>query len=290
MSLASLVELGKGALSITRMCALLSIARSTYYAQRKPKPPGRSLRCRALVACIQAVFAEHQARYGAPRICRALRKQGFRVSQKTVAKQMRAEGLIARPKKRFRPQTTDSNHEGPFAPNLLQQDFSAAAPNQKWAGDITFVRIGDSWAYLAVVLDLFSRRVVGWAIGPSCDGKLAAEALGMAVRLRKPPPGLIVHTDRGSTYVSAEYKKVIKDAGAIASMSRTGNCYDNSVVESFFSTLEFELRQYCQFETLRQAHRVLGDYIDNYYNAKRMHSTLDYNSPIEYEQILAAAA
>jgi putative transposase len=281
-----MVNLGKSALGVTESCRLLGVPKSSYYDQLS-RTPRRAQRCRALVSCIRAVFEEHLGNYGSPRIHRTLRTQGIRVSCKRVASLMREYKLVARRKRGFRPQTTDSNHDGPFAPNLLEQDFSAEAENQIWVGDITFVDTSDGWSYLAVIVDVFSRRVVGWATSQSPDANLVVAALQKAKTMRSPPPGLIVHTDRGCQYASKFYLAELKKMGAIASMSRTGNCYDNAMAESFFSTLDFELRRHWDFASHREATKVLAEYIDNYYNRKRIHSSIDYMTPVAYEQAQA---
>lgn len=291
MSLIDMVELGKSALGVVGTCDLLGIARSSYYASKRREPTRRNQRCRVLVAHIIAVFEEHEGRYGCPRICKALRKQNIKITRKTVARLMRQEQLCSRPKRRFKPMTTDSKHDGPIAANLLGQNFHADAPNRVWVGDITAVRTDDEgFVYLAVVIDLFSRRVVGWAMSASPNAMLVTTALQNALTLRQPAPGLIVHSDRGVQYASAGYRKVLADAEALPSMSRKGNCYDNAVAESFFSTLEHELRCRWDFMGLRDAEQIVGAFIDNYYNRKRMHSTLDYMSPSEYELCARAAA
>ena len=291
MSLVDMVELGKSALGINGSCELLGVSRSSYYASKRRKPTRRSQRCRVLVAHIIAVFEEHEGRYGCPRICKALRKKNIKVTRKTVARLMRQEQLCSRPRRRFKPMTTDSKHDGPIAPNLLAQDFHADAPNRVWVGDITAVRTDDEgFVYLAVVIDLFSRRVVGWAMSASPNAMLVIKALQNALALRRPGRGLIVHSDRGVQYASAGYRKALADVGALPSMSRKGNCYDNAVAESFFSTLEHEVRCRWDFMSLRDAKQIVGAFIDNYYNRKRMHSTLDYMSPSEYEGSAKAAA
>jgi putative transposase len=288
MSIVKLVNLGKSALGVTQTCRLLGVAKSSYYDQVK-RSPKRALRCRALVSQIRAVFEEHLGNYGSPRIYRDLRGKGVRVSRRRVASLMREYRLVARQKRRFRPMTTDSNHDGPIAPNLLQQDFSASAPNRIWVGDITFVATREGWLYLAVIIDVFSRRVVGWATSASPKAQLVVQALGRAVDLRKPKPGLIVHSDRGSQYASKLYRDEMTKAKAVPSMSRTGNCYDNAMAESFFSTLDFELRRHMDFHTHRQAQFALAEFIENYYNRKRMHSSVDYKSPVGYEEMHMAA-
>ncbi len=177
----------------------------------------------------------------------------------------------------------------PLPPNLLQREFAAASPNRVWVGDITYCATGDGWLYLAVLIDTFSRRVVGWATSASPNAELAVEALTRAIELRKPQPGLIVHSERGSQYASKLYREKLLEMKARPSMSRRGNCYDNAMAESFFSTLEFELRQHHDFASHRQANVALADFIENYYNRKRMHSAVDYKSPVQYEEIQMAA-
>jgi len=282
MSLVEMVDLGKSALGVAGACRLLEVPRSSYYAQRASKPR-KYLRCRALTSQILAVFKEHQGRYGSPRIHRELRSRGVRASRKTVARVMRENRLCARARRRFKPMTTDSNHSGPFAPNLLDRDFQAEAPNKVWVSDITCVATKQGWLYLAVFLDLYSRRIVGWATSHTANAELLLCAFNRAVAMRQPPPGLIVHSDRGTQYASAAFRGRLAAVGAQPSMSRKGNCYDNAAAESFFATLEFELRSQHDFRSKRDADVALGDYIDNYYNRKRMHSTLDYLSPVEYE-------
>ena len=283
-----MVDLGKSALGVTQTCRLLGVPKSSYYDQLK-KAPKRALRCKALVAQIRAVFEEHLGNYGSPRIHRRLREQGVRISRKRVAALMRQNQLVSRRKRRFKPMTTDSNHDGPIAKNLLQRDFTAASPNRVWVGDITYCATDDGWLYLAVIIDVFSRRVVGWATSASPSAQLVVEALTRAIELRKPQPGLVVHTDRGSQYASRLYREKLLQAKALPSMSRRGNCYDNAMAESFFSTLEFELRQHHDFHSHRQANIALANFIENYYNRKRMHSSVDYKSPVQYEEMQMAA-
>ncbi len=194
-------------------------------------------------------------------------------------------------KKRFRV-TTNSDHDEPIAPNLLKRNFTADAPDRVWVGDITYVWTREGWMYLAVLIDVYSRRIVGWALRPYLSRALALEALRRAVELRRPAPGLIHHTDRGCQYASADYRKALDKAGMLASMSRRGNCLDNAMAESFFATLEHELLRLDLFESRAQAVHAIAEYIDNFYNRERLHSALDYQSPIEYEndELIALAA
>jgi transposase InsO family protein len=282
MSAKEIVDAGEGALSIAATCRLLGVPRSSYYHQCSLRPSRRALYDAALTAEVIAVYNASKKRYGSPRIMRALRKRGIRIGKKRVAKLMSKQGLIARRKKRFRV-TTDSEHDHPIAPNLLERDFSADAPNKVWVGDITYIWTQEGWMYLATMIDVFSRRVVGWAMRPYLSQALAIEAMRRALELRRPEPGLIHHTDRGCQYASKAYRKLLESAGIRQSMSRRGNCLDNAMAESFFSTLEHELLMDNDFQSRNGALWAVSEYIENFYNRERMHSALDYESPVEYE-------
>jgi putative transposase len=241
MSANELVDAGKALMSVAEVCELLEVPRSSYYERRGRAPSRRSLRNAVLAVHVYAVHHRSKRRYGSPRIVRALRKEGVHVSRKRVARLMREQSLVARPKRRFRV-TTDSNHDYPIAPNLVARNFVAHAPNQLWVGDITYVWTREGWMYLAVLIDVYSRRVVGWAMRPYLTRDLAIEALRRAVELRRPAPGLIHHTDRGCQYASKDYRKLMDEHGMVASMSRRGNCLDNAMAESFFASLEHEVK------------------------------------------------
>ena len=235
---------------------------------------------------IHASFAAHKARYGSPRIYGDLQAAQERVSKKRVARLMQEDGLKARPRKRFKG-TTMSDHDQPVAANLLDRQFTAAAPNQRWAGDTTEFVIGESSKlYLAVILDLFSRFVVGWALSAVNDRHLTLRALEMAVKRRCPSAGLLFHSDQGCTYASEDYQVALGARGIICSMSRRGNCHDNAVVESFFSTVKSELAD--RFGSYAEAKMELFDYLEVYYNQRRRHSTLGQISPAEFERRAAA--
>lgn len=283
MSAKEIVDAGQGLLSVVDTCTLLGVSRSTYYHERSRKPSTRAVQDAVIVAEIQAVFSKSRSRYGSPRIMRVLRKRGVRVGQKRVARLMRENGLVARPKKRYRV-TTQSEHDHPIAPNLLERNFTADAPNKVWVGDITYIWTHEGWMYLATVIDVFSRRVVGWAMRSYLSRQLATEALQRAIELRRPEPGLIHHTDRGCQYASRDYRKLLKDAGMKQSMSRKGNCLDNAMAESFFSTLEFEVLMQNDFLSRSGALWAIAEYIENFYNRERLHSALDYESPVRYEE------
>jgi transposase InsO family protein len=281
------VDSEKAAFPVSALCEAVGVSRSAYYAWSRSTPSQRELANQRLLAEIRAIHREHEARYGSPRMRDELRERGHQVGRHRVARLMRENGIQARVRRRFR-HTTDSNHRLPVATNLLAQRFTATAPNQAWVGDITYIWTAEGWAYLAVLLDLFSRRVVGWALRKSLSRDLAVAALEHALTCRQPPPGLVHHTDRGCQYASYEYRLVLAAHGALCSMSAAGNCYDNAVAESFFATLKKELVHGCAFETRSEAYDAISDYIENYYNAKRRHSAADNLSPINFELAHAA--
>lgn len=278
------------AFPVLAMCKVLGVTRSGFYAWKKRPKSARARADELLGIDIAALHEKSRKRYGSPRIHRALRKKGVRVGAKRIARLMRAAGLVTRQKRRFR-RTTDSNHSNPIAPNVLERDFEPAAPNQAWAGDVTYIATGEGWSYLAVLLDLFSRRVVGWAMSTTNDTALALAALQGAVGTRRTvPTGLVHHTDRGSPYASDDYRNALKQYGMTPSMSRTGDCWDNAVSESFFATLRAELVDHERYSTAEAAERSIGDYIEKFYNVERLHSHLDYVSPIEFELKMHLAA
>jgi transposase InsO family protein len=271
------------AFPVLALCRVLGVTRSGFYAWKKRPRSAHTTADAQLTVEIVAVHRKSRSRYGSPRIHRALRKKGVRTSEKRVARLMRERGIVGRQKRRFR-RTTDSNHSSPIAPNVLDRNFEPAAPNQAWAGDVTYIATGEGWSYLAVLLDLFSRRVVGWAMSTTNDTALALAALNRAVRSRQSVlTGLVHHTDRGSPYASDEYRRALADYGMTQSMSRTGDCWDNAVAESFFATLRAELVDHETYPTERAAEKSIGDYVEKFYNVERLHSHLDYVSPIEFE-------
>ena len=285
----ALIDAEKAHYPVTILCEVMEVSRSGYYAWKRREP---SARCRGdarLAVDIAAAHTRSNRRYGSPRVHRDLRARGVCVGRKRVARLMRERGLVARRKRRFR-RTTDSNHASPIAPNLLERRFRAQERDRVWVTDVTYIATAQGWAYLAVILDLFSRRVVGWALGPTNDTALALTALNRALAHRRPPPGLIHHSDRGSPYASEAYRKALRAHGAIASMSRPGDCWDNAVAESFFATLRWELVDDECYATHSAAERSIGQYIDGFYNPERRHSTLGYRSPIDYEREARNAA
>jgi transposase InsO family protein len=278
-----LVDVEKANYPVEVLCEVLGVSRSGFYAWKKRPPSKRSKQDAQLAAEVAAAHEKSGKRYGSPRVHRRLRKNDRRVGKKRIERLMRENGLVGRQKRCFR-RTTDSNHSYPIAPNVLARDFEPTRPNQAWAGDVTYVATGEGWAYLAVLLDLYSRRVVGWALSTTNDTDLALNALRRAVACRRVlPSGLVHHTDRGSPYASTDYRDAVKVHGMIASMSRTGDCWDNAVAESFFATLRAELVDHETFSTTRAAEQSIGRYIESFYNVERLHSHLDYVSPIEFE-------
>lgn len=277
-----LVHAERASFPISFSCRVLGVSRSGYYRWLQAEPSDRAQADEALSAEIRDIHQEHKGRYGSPRIHRELRERGRRVGRKRVARLMRADGLRGRTPRRFR-RTTDSRHGFRIAPNLLERNFETTAPNEAWVGDITYVPTLDGWLYLAVLLDLFSRRIVGWAMSDRIDTELALQALQMAVERRQPEAGLIHHTDRDSRYASDDYRATLDRHGIVASMSRRADCWDNAVAESVFATLEKELLGCAPLKSRAQTRADIADYIENYYDVRRRHSYLDYATPLEYE-------
>ena len=264
------------------MCFLFGVSRSGFYDWLKHKPSQRELANRRLDLKIKSIFDEHRRRYGAPRLTRALQAQNEACSHTRVARRMRVMGLKAVGKKKFK-LTTDSNHTLPVFDNVLNRDLSTTAINQKWAGDITYVHTHEGWLYLAVIIDLCSRAVIGWSMNKRMKKSLVCDALLMALFRRKFPKDVIMHTDRGSQYCSNRYRSLLKHNHLIGSMSRRGNCWDNAVSESFFHTLKVELVHEQSYPTREGAKQSIFKYIECYYNQRRMHSSIDYKTPFEFE-------
>ena len=274
-----------GEFSVKRMCRLLKVSRSGYYAWKQRPISQREQINQALLERIRKVYKMSDKSYGSPRIYKHLRQEGVQCSRNRVARLMRMHQIVARKAPRWHPVTTKQNPGARTAPNLLNQDFSAQGPNQKWVTDITYIDTAKGWLYLATVLDLYSRRVVGWAMGNQMDTHLVEQALKMAWLNRKPEGNLLHHSDRGSQYTSDSYLGSLADLGCTISMSRTGNCYDNAVMESFYATLKSECA-YSQFATRAQARTIIFEYIESWYNRQRLHSSLGYLSPLKFEQKL----
>ncbi len=267
------------------MCQMLEVSRSGYYAWRdRPASVGQQRRVE-LSGRIRQVHEQSRGTYGSPRVTAELQDQGAKVCQNTVAKYMRQEGLRVTPRRRFLPQTTDSDHPYPIVGNELDQDFTASAPNQKWACDLTYIWTDEGWLYLSVVIDLFSRRVVGWSMSDHLRAEGVAEALQMALQRRRPPPdgSLLHHSDRGVQYACQRYRSLLQEHGIACSMSRRGNCYDNAVVESFFGTIKTERVHRERYRTRAEARSSVFEWIECWYNRRRRHSSLGYLSPETYE-------
>lgn len=274
------------------MCRVLEVAPSGYYASLKRPPSWHALIDELLMARVRIIHAESGETYGAPRVQRELQAEGLPASTKRVARLMQEDDLVARRRRRYRVSTTNSNHDDPIAPNLLARNFdvNGVGLNRVWVADITHIPTREGSLYLATVLDLGSRRCVGWAMRDTLEGELTLSALRMAREARRPAPGLIHHSDRGSQFTSGDYRRELHAHGMIASMSGKGDCYDNAVAESFFSTLEFELLMQNDWHTKEEARRAIFRYIEIWYNRRRRHSTLGYISPAEYEEQLEEAA
>ena len=276
------IEAERAVWPVEVQCAVLDVSRSGFYAWKGRPAAPRSKVDAELVVAIKAAHKTGRGAYGSPRVHRELRAKGHRIGRKRVERLMRQEGVVGRKKRRFR-KTTDSNHPHPIAPNVLERRFDVELPNTAWVTDVTYVWTYEGWLYLAAILDLFSRRVVGWAASANNDRALALSALDRAVATRLPLSGLIHHSDRGSVYASADYGDALSKLGAVKSMSRKGDCWDNAVAESFFATIKGEMIDHASYPTRRAAIAAIAGYIDGFYNPCRRHSALDYVSPIEFE-------
>ncbi len=269
--------------SVKEMCRVLKVSRGGFYDWQRRSISPRALQTQRLDAAIKELFEASKKRSGSPKITRALQARGWRVSESRVARRMRHLGLRSIVRRRFQV-TTNSKHGYPVAPNLLQRNFTVQRSNQVWVSDLTYLRVGGGWLYLAVFIDLYSRRVVGWALSSSLDHTVVLTALQRAVARRQPPPGLIIHSDRGVQYACTEFTQWLARHGFVQSMSRKGDCWDNAVAESFFHLLKSELAHHCRWLNYQATHRDLFEYIEIFYNRERSHSTLDYLSPDQFEQ------
>jgi len=273
-----------GEFRIECMCRVLGVGRSGYYAWRSRAPSQRAEVDEALLAKIQQEYRISRGTYGSPRIHAALRNQGVKCGRKRVARLMRLHQMTGRKRQKRHPVTTRRDVNAIPAPNLLNQEFSAPAPNQKWVSDITYIETAEGWLYLASILDLFSRKVVGWAMADHMETSLVENALKMALLQRQPEAGLLHHSDQGRQYTSAAYQGRLVNSHCQVSMSRVGNCYDNAAMESFFGTLKSECATQ-PFATRAQARTAIFEFIEAWYNRQRLHSALDYLSPTEFERI-----
>jgi transposase InsO family protein len=278
-----LIEDQRDAWPVRVMCDALSVSPSGYYAWRSRADSPRKIANRELLGDIQRIHAHHRERYGAPRIHAELRAEGQTVSRKRIERVMRQHGIRARAPRRYRVCTTDSKHSLPVAPNLLDRNFVAKRPNQAWLADITYIATGEGWLYLAVILDLFTRKVVGWAMRDHMRTELTIAALTMAIQRRRPGAGLVHHSDRGSQYAAGDYRDILAGATITQSMSRKGNCWDNAPMESFFGTLKTELVHQREYPDRNAARRDLFGYIEGYYNRRRIHSAIGYITPEQAE-------
>jgi len=269
--------------SLKRMCKVLKVSRSGYYAWKRRSPSQRERANETLLAEIRAVHQLSRRTYGSPRIHAWLRHKGSFCGRNRVARLMKMHQIVARKAHRWHPTTTRQHPGDRIAPNLLQREFRASQPNQKWVSDITYIDTAEGWLYLASILDLYSRGVVGWAMAEQMDNQLVEAAWQMARLNRQPQEGLLHPSDRGSQYTSEAYQDQLASLDCVVSMSRTGNCYDNAVAESFFATLKTECAT-IQFTSKAQARSAIFEYIEGWYNRQRLHSSLDYLSPAEFER------
>lgn len=271
---------------VQRLCAVFAVSRSGYYAWAQAAGSARERRDRELRAKIAVVYQQSRQTYGSPRVTIELQTQGEQVGRHRVARLMRQDGLRGRQKRRYRVRTTDSRHSHPIAPNRLTTQPVPSQPDQVWVSDLTYVPTGEGWLYVAGVLDRCSRCLVGWAMGATLNTAVPLAALMMALRKRKPAAGLVHHSDRGVQYASADYRSALAAHGLVASMSRKGNCYDNAVMEVFWSSLKNELVHRRHFATRAEARTAIFDYIEAFYNRTRRHSSLGYQSPLDYESTI----
>jgi len=277
------IEEHRDEFSVAQMCRQLNVSRTGYCQWRKCEPSERCLANAALDAQVATIHQESRCSYGRPRIVRGLRDRGLQVSHERVRNSLNRQGLRAVYKRPYRI-TTDSNHQKPIAENILDRRFSGWRVNQAWVGDITYVETQEGWLYLACVMDLASRRIVGWSMSDRMKIDLVNQALRSAYGLRKPGAGLIMHTDRGSQYASDNHRKLIKDYQMVQSMSRRANCWDNAPMESFFKTLKVERLHQRRYESRTQAKLDIVDWVEGFYNRKRLHSSIGYLTPIDHER------
>jgi putative transposase len=273
---------------VDALCRNLRVSRQGYYAFAKRPPSLRAASETALRSRVREVHGESNQRYGSPRVLRELRRQGLRVGKRRVERAMRSQGLVARARRPFRV-TTAANPAHQVEPNVLAREFSATRPNERWVTDISYVSTDEGWCYLAAIIDLFSRSVVGWSLDATLSTKLPLAALDMALRRRNPKPGLLHHSDRGCQYTSAEYRVALAERGVDVSMSRKGNCWDNAVAESFFSTIKTELIHRQRWTGRLELRSAVFEYIEVFYNRRRLHSSLNYKTPAEVENEYTAA-
>lgn len=271
---------------IQELCWVLGVSRSGYSKWRQRSESPRARTARELTARIAQIHQQSFQSYGSPRVTRQLRREGLAISENRVARLMKKAGIRGRRKCPFRPRTTDSRHDQPIAPNRLKAIGVPTAINRVWVADITYIRVAAGWIYLAAVMDLFSRKIVGWSLGNTLETSLVKEALKQALASRRPPSGLLHHSDRGIQYASSAFRALLHSWKISPSMSGLAYCYDNATMEAFWSSLKNELVHHCHFETQEQARLAIFEYIELFYNRKRLHSALDYQSPVDFENQL----
>ena len=270
------------------MCRVLSVSRSGYYSWRHRPESRRAIENKRLDTHIKAIYKKHKGRYGSPKITDELNDMGFAVRKNRVARRMKAAGLRSIIRRKYRA-TTDSKHSYPVADNLLQRDFTTSSPDKVWVSDITYIATACGWLYLTVFIDLFSRMVVGWALSSSLSTEMVLTALHRSIRNRRPGVGLTIHSDRGVQYACKDFRKVLKNHRFTQSMSRKGDCWDNAVAESFFGIIKSELIHHEKFKGPQDTLKAIFEYIEVYYNRKRKHSTLGYQTPDQFEQAMKSA-
>ena len=276
------IEAHRAMWPLPAMCEALAVSKSGYFAWRDGRESPRRSRDRALTVQIEVIHRESRQTYGSPRVFQELKAKGIALGRKRVERLMKTAGIAVRPLRRF-VTTTQSDHDQPIAPNILQQEFSATAANQRWVTDITYIPTDEGWLFLAAIMDLHSRRIVGWAMQPTMHRSLVLKALDMAVTDRRPSPGLIHHSDRGSQYASEDYRAAMTAQAMVASMSGRACCYDNAAMESFWHTLKNELIHRHRYQTRDEAQRAIFEYIEVFYNRVRRHSSIGYLSPEAFE-------
>lgn len=266
------------------MCKVLEVSRSGYYKRKKRNQGKRYKENKMLLEMIKEIFLENKERYGSPRITVELRRKGVNCNKKRVARIMRKNGIEARIFRKYR-STTNSEHKRPISENILDRDFIKGKPNRVWSSDITYIKTDEGWLYLAAVLDTYSRKVIGWQLDKTMRSDLVERALQNALTDRKVKKGIIFHSDQGIQYTSDNFRKILREKGFLQSMSRKGNCYDNAITETFFHTLKTELVNRTKYRTREEARRSIFEYIEIFYNRKRLHSAIGYCSPVEYERL-----
>jgi transposase InsO family protein len=279
------IDVEKAYSPVRLLCRVLEVSRSAYYAWADAEPSSKAVDDATLLVHIKGVHRRSRGTYGRPRVVAELKAEGHDVGKRRVGRLMAEAGIQGTPKRKFKGSTTDSDHDERIADNLLNRNFTVDSSNAAWVGDITYLETAAGWVYLAVLIDLFSRKVVGWSLATHMRKELCLDALNQALTTREPPPGLIAHTDRGSQYASGDYQRALESAGAVPSMSRKGNCWDNAVSESFFGTLEQELVRQLEkpWADDEEARREVSAYIHGFFNQTRRHSTIGYQSPVDFE-------